>query len=173
MFLKTQKVFDLCFFARREQPIEFTPTAVKVILDDEVPVANLNELEKLIMKSQKSHGVNSLIKKQIKSELRSIIASDKMRLKSLTSLKCPRKGKCKAELEDVQKSALEETSDKTGRRIKMSQNKRKPAGIVACMLIFPCAVLVLVLACILFVISAIYVLGEKIVNKITHKESDY
>ena len=79
--------------ARDERPIEFTPTAAEVILDDEVPAANLNKLEKLVMKPHKSHGVKLLIKKQIKSKLRSTIAYGKLRLKSLTLLKCPKKGK--------------------------------------------------------------------------------
>ena len=38
--------------ARDKQPIELTPTVAKVILDDEVPAANINELEKLVNKQR-------------------------------------------------------------------------------------------------------------------------
>lgn len=66
--------------ARDKQPIEFKPTGVNLVLDNQVPAANLSELEKRVTKPHKSHGVKSAIKKQIKSKLRRTVASGKLRL---------------------------------------------------------------------------------------------
>ena len=157
--------------AFEEQLIDFTPTiSTNLILDDEVPAANLNELEKLVMRPQKSHGVMSLIKKQIKSKLISALASGKMRLKSLASLKCSLRGKCVAELEDVPESALEEISNANGSRGKRFDAWWSTSGILTCIVIIPCAILVIEIYLLLLSVAYSVALINLGYSKIMHKE---
>ena len=108
-------------------------------LADQVSKTNLKELEKLIEKTGEPAGLKSMPKKKMKAKLRSALLSGKMRLKSLGSLKCSKKGKCESEVTNISAEVALNRDD-----TRVERRKRAPSqeSDDKCMIFLPCAIVV-------------------------------
>ena len=125
------------------QPIEYSPPKSSIEAVGEVSSVSANELEQLAAaKKVKPFDTRKLIKKALKSKLKSALSSGKLRFKSLTSINCSKT--CKTEVEDVTVNALNDLDNLSLQRVKRDLHDKIEVAleILFCVALVLCALLV-------------------------------